>query len=145
MPFKTIFLAIVLFVNFQADQQKYPEIPASITIIGNEIGLKTLNQKELKNYLRGEVMRWPNKKAVRVVLPSSKHEGSEIMARELYNKSMRDLKRYWLSLVFQGRADSPTFLNSNQEIISYVRNNEGTIGVLVNFNPDELVIQVTEN
>lgn len=145
MPFKTVLIAIALLVNLQADQQEFSEISASITIIGNDIGLKALNIKELKSYLKGEIMRWPNQKAVEVVLPSSKHAGSEIMARELFGTSMRDVKRYWLSLVFQGRAEAPTFLSSNQEIISYVRKNEGTIGVLINFEANDLIIEVTDN
>ena len=89
-----------------------------------------MNFDEVKSVFRGEEAMWGNNEGVTVVLPSSKSEFSVLVAKKFFDLSPMGMKRYWLGLVFQGRANPPRFLETNEEIISYVKKNSGSIGIL---------------
>jgi hypothetical protein len=55
------------------------------------------------------------------------------MAQTVFGKDMKYVKKYWLNLVFQGRANAPVYLDSNEEILNYVKKHPGAIGVLINY------------
>jgi hypothetical protein len=49
------------------------------------------------------------------------------------------MQKYWLSLVFQGRADPPMFFGSDEETIKFVTNNKGSIGFIRTKNKSQVV------
>jgi ABC-type phosphate transport system substrate-binding protein len=102
----------------------------NIFVIGNNIGLQKMNIQKMKSIFRGEEAMWSNNEGVTVVLPSSKSDFSAIVAKKIFDSSPMGMKRFWLGLVFQGRANPPRFLETNEEIIAYVSKNSGSIGIL---------------
>jgi hypothetical protein len=59
--------------------------------------------------------------------------------------SRQAMQRYWLGLVFQGRASAPVFVDSAAEVLSYVRDHPGAIGMVpmgTKEIPDQLLIKV---
>jgi hypothetical protein len=64
----------------------------------------------------------------------------------LYNKSFFAVKKYWYSLVFQGRNDPPYFFSTDEEIIEFVRLNPGAIAIVEKSSavPENLKIQLNE-
>lgn len=85
----------------------------------------------VKSILRGEEALWKNKESITVVLPAASVDGAEIIARKIFDASVMGMKRYWLGLVFQGRANPPSFLNSSEEMIQYISKNSGAFGVVI--------------
>lgn len=118
----------------------------SIVVIGNNTGTKKMNESTLKAYFKGKYNKWPNNKMVIVALASSKHLKVELYSDLLYNKSFFAVKKYWYSLVFQGRNDPPYFFASDQEIIEFVRLNPGAIAIVEKNSeiPENLKIQLNE-
>ena len=146
MAFKfRILLVFVAFV-FQMDQLK-SQIDMddfSLVLIGNNTGLKTISEFEMKQFFSGKHYRWPNNQNVMVVLPSSKHSRVELYSNMIYNKSFYSVKKHWYSLVFQGRYDPPYFFDSDQKIIDFVKNNKGSFAIVKDCEliPDELRIAI---
>ena len=118
----------------------------SIVVIGNNTGTKKMNEQTLKEYFKGKYNKWPNNKTVIVTLTSSKHPKVELYSDLLYNKSFFAVKKYWYSLVFQGRNEHPYFFSSDQEIIEFVKLNPGAIAIVEKSSaiPENLKIQVNE-
>ena len=56
------------------------------------------------------------------------------------------VKKYWYSLVFQGRNDPPYFFASDQELIEFVKLNPGAIAIVEKSNkvPENLKIKLNE-
>ena len=50
--------------------------------------------------------------------------------QKIYNMSSDELKKFWLALVFEGKADAPVFFNTVSEVESFVAENPGAIGVI---------------
>jgi len=148
MVYRVRILLFVLFCVFQSNNLKSQVNldDFSIVVIGNDLGLSSLSESMLKNCFKGKYNNWPNKKAVVIALPSSKHKKVELYSSLLYNKSFYSVKKYWYSLVFQGRNDPPYFFGSDEEIIEFVKSTPGAIGIVIDTNQilEKLKIQVNE-
>ena len=102
----------------------------TVVIIGNNIGTVSMKKNTLINVFKGRLDSWNNNITVRIVLPSQKNESAVLIAKVLYGTTVKGMQKFWLSLVFQGRANPPVFLDTDEEIIRYVQKNPGSIGLI---------------
>lgn len=117
----------------------------AVTIIGNKTGFSSNSAKEIKQVFRGKYANWSTREQVIIVLPASKSSSAEIVASVIYGNTVSGVQKYWLSLVFQGRSNPPVFLDSDEEIINYVKRTSGSIGVISSGNqkvPGNLIISI---
>ena len=124
---KLIFVCVVLMRSATFAQQLSLD---GLMLIGNKTGLTSINRKQMNGIFRGTQSIWKSNEEVVVVMPSSKAEFAEQFAASVLQMSHSALQKYWLALVFQGRANAPVFLNSSSEIIEYVKKNPGAIAVV---------------
>lgn len=113
-------------------------------IVANNAGVTQLTQAQVKEYFKGKYTLWKTGSSVKVVLHSSESKHSATLSKLLFNTSQQGVKKYWLSLVFQGRANPPVFLNNETEIINYVKRTPGAIGIIHQntFCPSQFIIQI---
>ncbi len=130
--FKFILVMLVLNTNLI-----FSQISPDITVIGNDLGVSTLNKKQLINYTKGEKNFWSNGKKVIISLPSTKTNLAVVISEIIYKTNPVGMQKYWLSLVFQGRADPPMFFSSDEETIKFVQNNKGAIGFINSKNKSQ--------
>lgn len=130
--FKFILVMLVLNTNLI-----FSQISPDITVIGNDLGVSTLNKKQLINYTKGEKNFWSNGKKVIISLPSTKTNIAVVISEIIYKTNPVGMQKYWLSLVFQGRADPPMFFSSDEETIKFVQNNKGAIGFINSKNKSQ--------
>ena len=119
-----------------------------LIIIGNNTAIKETDAKTIRNIFRGKEQMWANREQVTIVLPSSKSDFADAVASEIFQMTVTGMQRYWLSLVFQGRANSPVFLNTAKEMITWVKENPGSICAIpaeyINEIPTGLLIRIKE-
>jgi ABC-type phosphate transport system substrate-binding protein len=108
-----------------------------LVLIGNSVGSQSLNVKKVKDIFKGKVASWPNNETVTLVMPSSKCSFAELYAKEVFGTSYTGVQKYWLALVFQGRASAPVFMQSSKEILEYIKQNPGAIA-LVDLNAKDI-------
>jgi ABC-type phosphate transport system substrate-binding protein len=134
---RTITFIITLLLATIFGEQLYAQTSmGGVTIIGNRTGFASNSSKEIKQVFRGKYANWSTKQQVIIVLPASKSPSAEIVASTVYGNTVSGVQKYWLSLVFQGRANPPVFLDSDEEIINYVKRTSGSIGAIMAGNPD---------
>jgi hypothetical protein len=103
----------------------------NLTVISNEKGAPDqLKLSELKSILMGEKQRWRNGNKITIALMKTNTPAGTYTCKKIYDMSGDELKKFWLALVFQGKADPPEFFNSVAEIESFVAENPGAIGVI---------------
>lgn len=100
---------------------------------------------ELKDVFLGEKQVDSNNKTIIVVLPSTDFEGAEEVAQLISGSSLNSFRRYWLSIVFQGRANPPIYFNSNQRMIDFVRETPGSIAILYDYKGSENITTIQIN
>lgn len=135
-------LCVILAANNTATAQDSSF--KGFTVIGNMTGATSLSEEEASSIFRGKKSVWDNGKPMLIVLPSTKNPSSAVVARRLFSTDAQGMHRYWLSQVFQGRANPPVFLEHWDDVILKVRSVEGAValvpkGIAV---PAELIITI---
>jgi hypothetical protein len=111
---------------------------SSLTVIGNQKGApSSLKISELKVLFKGEKQRWPDGTKVVIALMKTGTPIGQNSAKKIYNMSGDELNRFWLALVFQGKATAPNFFNSVSELETFVAQTPGAIGVITNHTNTE--------
>ena len=143
---KKITIIITLIFAIIGGDSLYGQVSMNaVTIIGNKTGLSSNSAKEIKQVFRGKYANWSTREQVIIVLPASKSSSAAIVASVIYGNTVSGVQKYWLSLVFQGRSNPPVFLDSDEEIINYVKRTSGSIGVISSGNqkvPGNLIISI---
>jgi ABC-type phosphate transport system substrate-binding protein len=113
-------------------------------VIGNTTGVTELTQAQVKSYFKAKYTLWDNGKSVKIVLHSSESTQAEKVAKLIFNTTHQGVKKYWLSLVFQGRANPPIYCDSDSEVLQYVKKTPGAIGIIQSGTscPSQYIIQI---
>ncbi len=122
-------------------------VPFDFVAVANSSGLSEVTVPELRRIFRGEQSLWSTKQPVSVVLPSARAEFTDRFARQVLGMTRAGMQRYWLALVFQGRANPPVLQDSAADVLAYVQRTPGAIGLVPASTPGlqkALVIRVRE-
>jgi len=102
-----------------------------LTIISNPKGCPTeMKESELKSIFLGERQRWRTGDKIQVALMKTNTSIGKNTCGRMYNMTEDELKKYWLALVFQGKAEAPAFFNTVGELQNFVSENPGAIGII---------------
>lgn len=126
MVSRLIFIFVFAFFCIGTKAQSF----SSLQVIGNNTGVKSMSESNFKSYMKGKYNFWDNDNQVLIVLPSSNHPDAEEISKLVYSKSHTSVRKYWLSLVFQGRVASPKFCDSDEEMIDFVKSKKGAIAIV---------------
>jgi ABC-type phosphate transport system substrate-binding protein len=116
-------------------------------VVANNTGLPAVTIADIRRIFRGEQSLWPTKQAVTVVLPSVRTDFTDLFARQALGMTRSGMQRFWLALVFQGRANPPVLQDSAADVIAFVQRTPGAIGMVPTATPGiprALVIRVLE-
>ncbi|MBC6608819.1 hypothetical protein H8B13_18485 [Hymenobacter sp. BT188] len=103
----------------------------SLVVIANGKGAPAeMKLAQLRAVMRGERLRWPDGSKVVIALMKSSTPIGVNTSQKIYNMSANELNKYWLALVFQGKADAPNFFNSEDELEAFIAQTTGAIGVV---------------
>jgi hypothetical protein len=117
---------ILLLLNVAAHAQTQ-----SLTVISNPKGAPAqLKLSDLKSILKGEQQRWHNGNKISIALLKTSTPGGMYTCQKIYNMSSDELKKFWLALVFEGKADAPEFFSTTSEVQNFVAENPGAIGII---------------
>ena len=102
-----------------------------LAAIGNVSGAPAeMKLSELKAVLMGETPRWKNGKRVVIALMKTSTPVGKTTSSKIYDMSGDELNKFWLSLVFQGKAQAPVFFTSVADLQNFVAQNPGAIGIV---------------
>lgn len=124
----TIALALPLLAH--ADGLWAQQARGEFVVIGNATGLTDVSRDDLRAIFRGERSVWSTGSTVTIVLPSMRSPDADAFATQVLGMSRSAMQRFWLGIVFQGRASPPVSLESAGEIIQFVRRTPGAIAVV---------------
>ena len=104
---------------------------AELLVIGNiETVPSEMKKNQLTSVLKGEQQRWKNGTKVVLALMDPDTPIGRNTCTRVYNMSGDELQRYFLLLVFQGKARAPNFFDSTIDLEAFVAKTPGAIGVL---------------
>jgi hypothetical protein len=105
--------------------------PTGLTVISNQVGAPaTMKEAELRSIFLGEKQRWRNGKKILIALMKTNTPAGKNVCEKIYDMSGEEVKKFWLALVFQGKADAPVFFSTVSDLQSFVSENPGAIGII---------------
>lgn len=123
---KTILIIAILLLSVTAKAQE-----ATLVVVGNATGVPVdIKLAELKSILMGEKQRWKNGNRIIIALMKTNTLIGKNTSSRIYDMTGDQLNKYWLALVFQGKAQAPTFFNSTSDLESFVAQTPGAIGIV---------------
>ena len=123
---RTIFSSLLIMTGIVVHAQTIP-----LTVISHPADAPAdLKQSELKSILLGEKQRWKNGKKIEVALLKTNTAAGKEVCEKVYDMSADEVKKYWLAMVFQGKAEAPSFFNTVGELQAFVSENPGAIGIV---------------
>ena len=137
-------VAFLLLINGNCFGQNYS---SRITIAGNSIDEKPYSTKAIRAILKGQKSRWRNGNSVLIILRFTEDEKTQHLAEQIYNKSVQGVKKFWLGIVFSGRANAPLFAESNEEVLRLLKKNKGAIAAFIDYKgeiPAEFEVEITK-
>lgn len=72
--------------------------------------------------------KWDSGLMVQPVDQAVSRSVRKAFTKAVHGKSVSSIKSYWQRQVFSGRGTPPTELDSDSQVLAYVRNNSGAIG-----------------
>ena len=128
---KNFLLSFVLIASIFSLSSATKADEPNIMVIANEKGApSTLTMKELKSIFQGEKQRWNDGTKISIAFMKSSTPVGSATSKKVLKMSGDQLNKFWLALVFQGKAKAPFFYGSASEVESYVSQNAGAIGVV---------------
>jgi ABC-type phosphate transport system substrate-binding protein len=129
--FKKILLSFIVIASILSLSSATSADDPSIMVIANEKGAPaSLTLKELKSIFKGEKQRWKDGTKISIAFMKSSTPVGNATSNKVLKMSGDQLNKFWLALVFQGKAKAPFFYGSASEVESYVSQNAGAIGVV---------------
>ncbi len=123
---KTILIIAILLLSVTVKAQE-----ATLVVVGNATGVPVdIKLAELKSILMGEKQRWKNGNRIIIALMKTNTLIGKNTSSRIYDMTGDQLNKYWLALVFQGKAQAPTFFNSTSDLESFVAQTPGAIGIV---------------
>ena len=123
---KFTFVVMLCFCGLAAFSQG-----PSLTVISNPKGAPaTMTFSELRAIFMGEQQRWRGGIKITLALMKTSTPAGKNTSLKVYGMTINELNKFWLALVFQGKAGSPNFFNSSSELEAFVAQNPGAIGIL---------------
>jgi len=122
-------LAFVFTTNLQV-----PDVSAEgeqLVVVSSGQGVPAeMTTTQMKTVFKGERQRWKDGTKVIIALMKTTTPVGGSTAKKIYKMSGQQLNKYWLGLVFQGKAKAPKFFTSESDLKSYVSENPGAVGVI---------------
>ncbi len=101
-----------------------------VAIVSQQGTTTDLSAADFRKLVMGERQRWKDGAKVSIALMKTTNPVGEATAQRVFRMTGNELNKYWLALVFQGRAKAPQFFTSEAELAAYVRDTPGAIGIV---------------
>jgi hypothetical protein len=119
-----------LFLLFMATGFRAKAQEKTLVSIAHQNGSPiSLTFKELKAIMLGEKDRWKSGSRIHVALMKTNTALGKQIAETVFDMNPDELNRHWLGLVFQGKAQAPSFFSTVADLEAYVSQNPGAIGI----------------
>ena len=128
----SLFLIGLIMTSFlpRGNELDVPQIDGGLVVVVNSKGAPSeLTLSKVKSILKGEQQRWKDGAKITLAFMKTSTAVGENTAKRVFGMTAKELNKYFLAQVFQGKMSSPQFFESEEELLKYVKNNDGAIGV----------------
>ena len=124
-------ISLMTFTIMSMESQNSFVTPLQLSVIVNsETAPETLDMKGLRSLLKGEKQRWGDGTKITLALMKTNTDIGSDMTKRVFLMTEKELNKYFLAKVFQGKMSSPEFFDNEEDLRSYVKSTRGAISVI---------------
>jgi ABC-type phosphate transport system substrate-binding protein len=123
-----LLIVVLALAQVPAPRSVAADTPAVIVIVHPDNPVTRLDKKFITNAFLKKRSRWGDDTAIK---PVDLEPGSSVrkkFSKDVLGRSVSAVRRYWNQQVFSGRGVPPPELDSEEDVVRYVRKNRGAIG-----------------
>ena len=103
----------------------------SVKIIVNpDVEVSSLSQAEIARIYLGKKTFWESGSRISPSLLNEKSELTKLFLEESVRKTVRQYRAYWKRRLFSGQGTAPKTFALSEQVVNYVADNPGAIGVV---------------
>ena len=130
-------LLITLLLLSGADVQPAAvSSPPFIVVVNSDGPVTSLTRAQLSAIFMRRQRSWPDRNAIAAVDRPVRSRLREQFSRSVHGKSVAYVTRYWQRLIFSGRDIPPPVLDSDADVLNFVKAHRNAIGYV---NADTLL------
>ena len=116
-------------------------------IVSPDVELTAVSRAEIARIYLGKKTFWDSGARITPSLPDEKSPLSESFLEESVRTTVRQYRAYWKRRLFSGQGTAPKTFASSRQVVDYVTNNPGAIGVIETSSTDNRVkvIELQDN
>ena len=124
----SIAFTFVIASSFSILEEANPE---HLFVIGNSPTVKSsLTEKELHDILFYEKRVWDQGEPIVIAVMNDRHPTYDLVAKDLYQKTGKEVRLIWLEAVLQTAAESPKKFHYEEDLVEFVSKTPGSIGFI---------------
>lgn len=138
----TLPLVLLLILAASASAQ------SKVTVIVNpDVEVTEISQAEISRIYLGKKTFWDSGSRIAPSLLDEKSTLTESFLEESVRTTVRQYRAYWKRRLFSGQGTAPKTFVSTRQVVDYVANNPGAIGVVETSSTDNRVkiIELLDN
>ena len=125
-----LLLATIGLTSMRFDNLKVLNYVKLAVIVNSETAPLALDMRGLRTLLRGEKQRWKDGTKITLAFMKTSTDVGSDMSTRVFGKTEKELNKYFLAKVFQGKMSSPEFFDSEVDLRSFVKSTKGAISVI---------------
>lgn len=103
---------------------------AELVVIGNATGPDSLKKSQVKKLFLGKSKKLPNGEHVKLIELQDGNESRIAFHKKVTGRTEAQLQSSWSRLIFTGKADAPTQVDSFESVLSEVETATNAIGYI---------------
>jgi len=113
-------------------------------IVNSGVAVSSLSPKEISQILLKKTTAWPSGLRITPVNLGVDHPTREAFSRAIHGKGAQPIERRWETLIFSGMGVPPLKLDTEADVVAFVRNNADAIGYVAADTPLPPEVKVLE-
>ena len=102
--------------------------PGFKVIVNSGVSVSALSGKEISQIFLKKTTEWPSGLKITPVNLGVDHATREAFSKAIHGKGAHPIERRWETLIFSGMGVPPLKLDSESEVVEFIKNNAGAIG-----------------
>ena len=126
---RTLLIAIATLGLVAAHGSVGSAASASFRVVVHESNpTSTLPSSEIQRLFMKKARQWDHGPRVAPVDQTTESTVRRDFSRDILNRSVGSVTKYWLTQVYSGRETPPQVMDSDREVMEFVASNRGAIG-----------------
>lgn len=130
LNFSAAIAVLLTFTGLPLDAQT-----GYVVVVNDSNPISSISNTAVTELFLKKITKWDSGLKVQSVDQAPSRSVRESFTRAVHGKSVNSVRAYWQTMIFSGKSTPPPELDSDSQILEYVRQNSGAMAGTQGFEP----------